>query len=145
MLSLLILVYSTVLQFSMPSVVLCFGNDGHIAFEQFEDGYPFVDSDEHGDHLPGSHENLSHQDEECNDILLINLFSIPFLEKESISKNFKLSIANNYFKTTNFNYISHFKVLKKPITMHSSIESLQSIILIIWLNPSIYIQLNHHI
>ena len=34
LLSLLILTYSTVLQFSMSSVVLCFGDDGHIAFEQ---------------------------------------------------------------------------------------------------------------
>ena len=130
-LSLLLLVYLTVLQFSMPSVVLCFGDDGHIAFEQSEDGYPCTDLNEHGDNPTGRHENLSHQDEGCNDIPLINLFSIPFIQKECKSKNFKISMVDNYFKITYSNFISLLTIQKKSITIHPTVESLQTTILLI--------------
>jgi hypothetical protein len=131
LLSLLLLVYSTVLQFSLPAVVLCFGDDGHIAFEQSELENPCVDTTEHGDYLIGSHENLSHQDEDCNDIPLINLYSIPFIEKESKSKTLKLSIVENYSKFTNTSFISQFNIVQKSTTNHPILECLQSTILLI--------------
>jgi len=131
MLSLIILVYSTMLQFSVPSVVLCFGNDGHIAFEQAEDWYPCMDLNKQGDNLIGNHESLSHQEEDCNDIPLINLFSIPFIEKECKSKNFEISIVDNYYKMTYSNFISHLNLLKESIAIHPTVENLQTTILLI--------------
>jgi len=131
MLSLLILLYSTILQFSVQSVVLCFGDDGHIAFEQSEVGYPCVDSDEHGNHLIDSHENLSHQDGGCNDVSLINFSSNPYIGKECKLKNFKLSPVDIRLKTSNSINISPFNFLINPIIIHPTTESLRNTILLI--------------
>ncbi len=131
LLSLLILVYSSVLQFSMPSVVLCFGDDGHIAFEQSEYEYLCMDSNEHSDHLASSHEHFSHQDEGCKDIPLINLCSPPFVEKESKLKNFKLTKFDNHINTIYTNSFPHFNILIDSAANHTALEGLQTTILLI--------------
>ena len=131
LLSLLILAYSTVLQFSLPSVVLCFGDDGHIAIEQFEIDYRCADFTEHKDHFADGCINLSHKNNECEDIPLINLFSIPLVEKLNKTKNFKSTAVDNYIKTATTCSISHFDKYKDSRILLSSMKSLQTTILLI--------------
>ena len=131
LLSLLILGYSTVLQFSMPSVVLCFGDDGHIAFEQSEDDSQCADLGDHKDHLADNHNDLSHQNDDCKDIPLINLLSTPYLDKDGKSKIVKLAVVDTISKTINAYSISHCDINKNSTIIHSSMKSLQATILLI--------------
>lgn len=131
LLSLLILTYSTVLQFSIPSIVLCFGDDGHIAFEQSEEDFPCTDSGDHDAHLANNHKVLSGQDDDCEDIPLINLFSTPFVEKDGKSKNVRTTLIDIYTKTINDNSVQNLDFKKVTTIIHFSRKSLQSTILLI--------------
>jgi hypothetical protein len=131
LLSLLILTYSTVLQFSIPSIVLCFGDDGHIAFEQSEEDFPCTDLGDHNNHRADNHTDLAHQDDDCEDIPLINLFSTPFLEKNGKSKDIKATTIEIYSKSINAHTVSNLELNKDSTIIHSSLKSLQSTILLI--------------
>ena len=131
LLNLLILAYSTVLQFSLPSVVLCFGDDGHIAIEQIEIDYRCADFSKHNDHFVDGCINLFHQNNECEDLPLINLFSIPFIEKESKTKNLKSTVVDDNIKTITTCSISHFDIYKDCRILLSTMKSLQTTILLI--------------
>jgi hypothetical protein len=130
-LSLLLLMYSTVLQFSMPSFVLCFGDDGHIAFEQSEHDFQCIGLDDHDDQLIDNHKDLSHQNNDCEDLPLFNLLSTPLLEKDGKSKNVKLTVIDTKIKTINTWSISPFDINKDSTIIHSSIKSLQTTVLLI--------------
>ena len=65
-LSLLILAYSTIIQFSIPSIVLCFGDDGHIAFEQSGQNFQCVDFEKDDDHSLDGDKNLAQQEDHCD-------------------------------------------------------------------------------
>ena len=131
LLSLLILVYSTVLQFSLPSVVLCLGSDGHIAFEQSDDNCRFVDSGAHRNHLADDHKNLSHQDEDCDDIPLVKLFSLPFVEKDGTSKQARLPAANTGGMNTDVLSIAQFDINSGSKIILPTIKNLRTTILLI--------------
>jgi hypothetical protein len=131
MLSILILIYSIVLQFSIPSFVLCFGDDGHIAFEQSEHDFQCVGLDDHEDQLMDNHKNLSHQNDDCEDIPLLNILSTPFLEKDGKSKNVKLTLIDTKNKTINTYLVLRFDINKDSTIIHSSIKSLQATVLLI--------------
>jgi hypothetical protein len=131
LLSLLILGYSTVLQFSLPSVVLCFGDDGHIAFKQSEDDFQCNDLSDQNDHLADNHINLSHQDDDCDDIPLINLLSTPFLEKDGKSKNVKLDVVDRNSKTVNTYLVTHFDINRDSTIILTPMKILQATVLLI--------------
>jgi hypothetical protein len=131
LLSLVILAYSTVLQFSIPTIVLCFGEDGHIAFEQSELNFSCADSGDHKDHLMDNHNDLSHQDYDCVDIPLIHLLSTPLLEKYGKVKTVKATVVVVYSKIINAYTVSNLDLNKDATIIHSSIKSLQAIILLI--------------
>jgi len=90
LLSMVLLTYSTVLQFSIPAVVLCFGEDGHIAFEQSDDKFRCIDGGEGIDLRAERCNSLSRQDKHCDDIPLISLIITLFPGKGSYSACFKL-------------------------------------------------------
>ncbi len=131
LLSVVILVYSTILQFSMPSIVLCFGDDGHIAFEQSDDNYQCVDFDDNKDHPLNKHKNLSHQEDDCQDIPLMNVLSALYLEKNGKIKTLKLANFDVKIKTIKTHLVSHFDIHKDLTIIHSSMKSLQATILLI--------------
>jgi len=83
LLSLLMLVYTTVLQFSIPSVVLCFGDDGHIAFEQSDANFNCVDINEDSNLPVSNTPDLIGQSDDCQDIPLLNVLSTLYLEKDT--------------------------------------------------------------
>jgi len=131
LLSLLILAYSTVLQFSMPSFVLCFGDDGHIAFEQSDENYHCVETDTEDDHPIHKHKNLSHQEENCQDIPLKTVLLTFYLKKDGEIKTVIPIIASVTINKVNAYLDSHFNIdIDDPI-IHSSMKSLQSTILLI--------------
>ena len=131
LLSMLILVYSTVLQFSVPAFVLCFGDDGHIAIEQSEHDFQCIGLDGHEDQLIDNHKDLSHQNDDCEDIPLSNLLSTPLLEKDGKSKNVKLTVIGTKIKTINTCSVSPFDINIDSTIIHSSIKSLQTTVLLI--------------
>ena len=129
-LSTIILVYSTVIQFSIPSFVLCFGDDGHIAFEQ-TGGDNQCDHEDERDHPIHKHKNLAHQKDDCQDIPLLNVFSSLYLEKNGKIKLFNLALESgktyksSYYLATRLNLFNDFAFI------HSSMKSLQATILLI--------------
>jgi len=127
----LILAYSTILQFSIPSIVLCFGDDGHIAFEQSDDDYQCVDLGDNKDHLQNKHKNLSHQEDDCRDIPLITVLSNLYLEKDGKVKTVKFCQDSTIIKYKNTNLVSHVGFSKQATIIHSSMKSLHTTILLI--------------
>jgi hypothetical protein len=115
----------------MPSIVLCFGDDGHIAFEQSEDDYQCGDLAEQKNQFTTNHRDLSHQNDDCEDIPLINLLSTPFLIKDRNSKNIKLAAVETNIKTINAFSITHTNITNNSIITPPSSKCLQSIILLI--------------
>jgi hypothetical protein len=120
-----------VIQFSLPSFVLCFGSDGHIAFEQYDDECRFDQPGEHKSHLESKHENLSHQNRDCEDIPLTNHFSSPFIEKDGKSKNFKLLTVTKFSHSQKAFPILQFKIDEDSAIILSQTKSLQTTVLII--------------
>ena len=131
LLSVFILAYSTILQFSMPSIVLCFGDDGHIAFEQSDDNYQCVDFGDNKDHPLNKHKNLSHQENDCHDIPLMNVLSALYLEKDGKIKTLKLTAFDPKINTIKTHLVSHFDIHKDFTIIHFSMKSLQATILLI--------------
>ena len=127
----LILAYSTILQFSIPSIVLCFGDDGHIAFEQSDDDYQCVDFGDNKDHLQNKHKNLSHQEDDCQDIPLMTVLSTLYLEKDGKIKTVKVSGGSVKVSTKKSDLVSHVDLDRETTIIHSSMKILQSTILLI--------------
>ena len=131
MLCLLTLVYTTVLQFSLPSVILCFGSDGHIAFEQAQDNCRIDNSGVQETHLADNHSNLVHQDADCYDITLSGLFSLPLVEKAGKSKNTMLSATITNCISLNVCSVSLSEINNDLAITLASRKGLQTTILII--------------
>jgi hypothetical protein len=130
LLSLLILAYSSVLQFSFPSIVLCVGSDGHFAFEPSEVNHQCLDSEEYSDHVADKHKSLSHQDMGCEDIPLMNLFVLPFLEKESKSQQVKMLVVNDSVNKSDSPSTSYSELKNNDRIHHPTIQCLQTTILL---------------
>jgi hypothetical protein len=130
-LSVSILVYSTILQFSVPSIVLCFGNDGHIAFEQTDDNNECAKNGNDEDYPIHKHKNLSHQEDDCQDIPLMTVLSTLYLEKDGKIKTVKFCPGSAVIKYKNTNLVSHFGIHKENTILYSSMKSLQATVLLI--------------
>ena len=130
-LSVLILVYSTVLQFSMPSVVLCFGDDGHIAFEQSDENNQCVDVDDNITLPVNNSTDLSDQKEDCQDVPLINVLSALYLEKNSKIKTVKPAVFDVTVDTIKAHLVSKIGIRNSYNIIHTSKKSLQTTILLI--------------
>jgi len=131
LLSMLILAYSTALQFSMPSIVLCFGEDGHIAFEQSDENNQCVDVDYNFILPVNSYTDLSDQKDNCQDIPLINILSALYLKKDSKITTAKLAVFTGTVDTIKVHLVSHFDIYQDFTIIHSSMKSLQNTILLI--------------
>ncbi len=131
LLSLLILAYSTVLQFSMPSIVLCFGEDGHIAFEQSDENYQCVDINDNANLPVNKCPELSDQKNDCQDVPLISILSTLYLKKDSKSKTAKLAIVDVTVDTIKDYLVSKIEISNKYNIIHPSMLSLQTTILLI--------------
>ena len=130
LLSLLMLVYTTVLQFSIPSVVLCFGDDGHIAFEQSDANFNCVDINEDSNLPVSNTPDLIGQSDDCQDIPLLNVLSTLYLEKDTKIK-IKLDIIDENVNIINISTFSHFERNHFYTVIHPSMKSLQATILLI--------------
>jgi len=131
LLSLLILTYSTVLQFSIPSVVLCFGDDGHIAFEQSDANHQCIDDVDNFTRLGNKYTDLSNQDDDCRDIPLVNISSALYLEKNGKIKIFKPALVDSKIKAIKACLVPHPEIKNEFMIIQSSMKSLQSTILLI--------------
>jgi hypothetical protein len=131
LLSLLILAYSTVLQFSTSSFVLCFGDDGHIAFEQSDENYQCGDLDDNKDHPLNKHKNLSHQEDDCNDLQLLNILTTLFLEKDGKTKIAKLTVIDATVDILQVHFLSKSEIHNSYNIIQPSMKSLQATILLI--------------
>ena len=129
--SLSILAYSTILQFSIPSIVLCFGDDGHIAFEQSGDNFKCDETEDPSDHPVHKHKNLSHQEDDCQDIPLTTVLSNLYLEKDGKAKTVKLFQGSAIIKIKNSDFDSRFNIHQKDSILHSSMKCLHTTILLI--------------
>ena len=131
LLSMLILAYSTILQFSIPSIILCFGEDGHIAFEQ-SDGNTHCIAVDNNYTLPVNNcKDLTNQKDDCQDIPLKNILSALYLGKDGKIKTIIYTVADTKVHTIKANTNSHFDINNEFFIIHSSIKSLQTTILII--------------
>ncbi len=131
LLSLLILAYSTILQFSMPSIVLCFGDDGHIAIEQSDDNYHCTDFGANEDHPLNNHKNFSHQEDACQDLPLIYILTTLFLEKDGKIKTVKLAVIDITVDILKAHFLSKSEIRNNYNIIHPSMKSLQTTILLI--------------
>jgi hypothetical protein len=131
LLSIAVLAYSSLLQFSLPSIVLCFGDDGHIAFEQSGDNFKYDETEDSGDHPIHKHKNLSHQEDDCQDISLMTVLSNLYLKKDGKIKLVKLAAVLARINTKNTDLVSHFNQDKEATIIHSSTKCLQTVILLI--------------
>ncbi len=129
-LSVVLLAYSTVLQFTMPSIVLCFGNDGHIAFEQSDKNFQCIDIEGDDDHATHEHENLAHDEDHCEDIPLSNLFSALFMGDDGKIKHVKISSVNTKNRTLKTDIDLH-QYNSTIVVTHAAMKSLKSSILLI--------------
>lgn len=130
LLSLIFMAYSTVLQFSTPSIVLCFGDDGHIAFEQSGENYQCIDIVDNT--IPvNTHSDLSGQKDDCRDVPLQSILSSLYLEKDGKPKNVKLEVLGTNIKTIKAYPLSHLNIIKDSTIIHTSMKNLQSTILLI--------------
>jgi hypothetical protein len=131
LLSALILTYSTILQFSIPSFVLCFGDDGHIAFEKTGDNFQCEKREDNRDHPIHKHKDLSHQEDDCQDIPLITVLSNLYLEKDGKIKPVKLALISEKLNTKNTGSVANFDINTDTTIINSSMKSLQTTILLI--------------
>ena len=131
LLSLLILAYSTILQFSIPSVILSFGEDGHIAFEQSDENNQCVDVDDDFILPVNNCSDLSDHKDDCQDVPLKNVISTLYLGKDHKIKTAKPVIFDETVSTIIVNPISPFDINNEFPFIHSSMKSLQTTILII--------------
>ena len=131
LLSIAVLAYSSLLQFSLPSIVLCFGDDGHIAFEQSGDNFKCDETEDSGDHPIHKHKNLSHQEEDCQDISLMTVLSNLYLEKDGKIKTVKVSTVLARINTKCTDLDSHLNSHQKDSILYSSMKSLHTTILLI--------------
>ena len=81
--------------------------------------------------LADNHINLSHQDDDCEDIPLINLLSTPFLENGSKSKNVKLAVVDRYSKTVNTYLVTHFDLNRDSTIILTPMNILPATVLLI--------------
>ena len=131
LLSALILAYSTIIQFSIPSIVLCFGDDGHIAFEQTGNNFQCDKIGDDGSQPTHKQNNLSHQEDDCQDIPLLNVLSALYLEKDGKTKIFKRALVSVKINKINTHLVAQINTNKEATIIHSSMKSLQATILLI--------------
>ena len=129
LLSIAVLAYSSLLQFSLPSIVLCFGDDGHIAFEQSGDNFKCDETEDSGDHPIHKHKNLSHQEDDCQDIPLTTVLSNLYLEKDGKVKTVKLYQDSTLVKYSDL--VSHSDLIIEHTFLYSSMKTLHVTILLI--------------
>ena len=131
-LSLYVLTYSIILPFSLTPMVLCFGDDGHIAIEPACSTYACGDPADRFDHLIQKHENLTGQETDCRDVALINVSSTLYLEKTTKLKNISeqrsthptAQISKPYSKVRS-------EFILKNISNKPALKNLQTTILLI--------------
>ena len=131
LLSMLILAYSTILQFSMPSIVLCFGEDGHIAFEQSDGNHPCGDVDDYFTLPVNNCTDLSGQKDDCQDVSLLNILSALYMQKDGKIKIVKPAVVDIKIKTIKTCLVYQSDINKDSTIIPSSMKSLQATILII--------------
>jgi len=131
LLSILILAYSIILQFSIPSIVLCFGVDGHIAFEDTGDKFQCVKMEDVNDHPIHKHKNLSHQEDDCQDLALMTVLSTLYLKKDGKIKTEKLVAASVTLNKKKTDIVPHINLENEDTIVNSSMKSLQVTILLI--------------
>jgi hypothetical protein len=128
-----IFTYLLILPISLPSLVLCFGEDGHIAIEpscKTTDQCNELLDRLH--HLIKTHENLAPQEEDCRDVALINVSSTLYQEKTVNLKNIYNHIAaipavQLFTRISNVPYESN----QNTYFFLTSLKSLQTMILLI--------------
>jgi len=131
LLSVLILAYSTVLLYSMPSIVLCFGEDGYIAFENSDENNQCIDNDNNFTLPLNNCTDLSDQTDNCQDVPLIYVLSALYLKKDGKIKTANLALGDLTVDPIKAYLKSKIEIRSNYNIIHTSMKSLQATILLI--------------
>jgi len=115
----------------MSSVVLCFGDDGHIAFEQSDVNHECDDIEDNITRGVNNFSELSDLDDTCQDIPLVNNLSVLYLEKDGKIKIFKPAAVDRKIKTIKACLVAQSEINKESTIIQSSMKSLKVTILLI--------------